>query len=227
MSLALMHAGKSAPGDPIKAAIKAKTLAYWKLTSGLTDSGPNSYTLTNNNGVTFGANGADFTAASSHWLSRASNSDLQIGNNNRLFDFWFNADALNSVIFCKEDNSNRSYELYLNGSGVLGWYCYQGSYTNINWGSNLSTGTLYYVQVWHDADNDEIGISVNGGTAVTTAFSSSGVATNARPLQIGRFDGGTPFHFDGRIRDFGVYNALMDAEQTAWRYNGGTPRSLY
>lgn len=85
----------------------------------------------------------------------------------------------------------------------------------------LQIQTPYFLAYYHDAANDLIGISINGGDFYTQIFSGGIFPSNAS-FFVGRLDGESPASFDGTIGKLGFSDTLPAYDDLAFLYNGGT-----
>jgi hypothetical protein len=88
----------------------------------------------------------------------------------------------------------------------------------------IELGISYFIDVYHDADNDVIGISVNGGAFDTQAW-TVGVRESTSDFRIGmRSDGVTSsLVTDGDISDVYMWRRLLKPAERIALYNGGSP----
>ena len=89
-----------------------------------------------------------------------------------------------------------------------------------------SGSTWYLVYVYHDATANQIGISINNGTANTQAHTTGAAADTVAPLAIGAFFNTTGiaagFAWQGRLGPVAMWkNRTLDATARAALYNGG------
>jgi hypothetical protein len=90
-----------------------------------------------------------------------------------------------------------------------------------NFGSP-SLATWYLLHAWHDAAANTINISVNAGTADSTAFSAAGGYDSGASFKIGATPDFSEY-FDGLIDDaLLMKNAFLDATERTEDYNAGT-----
>lgn len=178
-------------------------VAFWELdeASGSRSDSIGSSTLTDVNTVTSTTGlvyslAAQFAFASSEYLSRASDSVTQTGNINFWFAAWVNLTLKTNlrIILSKYrafTASREYYLLYHNGTDRYEWL----TSTNGNTGTTVTANTFgsptasvwNFVAAYHDADNDLIGISVNGGSFDTIAF-AGGVITSVTDFRVGGID---------------------------------------
>lgn len=78
------------------------------------------------------------------------------------------------------------------------------------------------IAAWHDATNDLLGISINAGTAVTTAV-AGGVQTYTNNFTIGKNDGAD--YMNGDVDQFGFWKRKLSDAEITWLYNSGSGRS--
>lgn len=220
-------------------------VAHWSLADTSDDKGTN--TLTNNNSVTFTTgkvgNGASFTAASSQYLSRASNSDLQCNNEHMTICCWVKLTSLpannNSYSIVAKDvdspANSRDYTLdyvrldgtpssggfrfYINGGGSA--IAVSGT-TGFN-----STGVWYFVCASHNPDTDLVTISVNAGTPSTSGTSGVSPNVSSAEFRIGaRSYSGFEDYMNGMIDNVAVFKGrALTTGEVNWIWNGSRGRT--
>lgn len=182
---------------------------------------------------------ASFTAANTEYLSVASNSTLQITTNDAWGVISFYMDTKpgsNMALFCKYIALTNQRELIVSWSSSLDRLRFSaygnGTATptatvDANTFGAPSATTPYFLMWYHDAANNQIGISVNGGAFDTASYSGDFFAGSA-PLTIGSLDGASQF-WNGRIDEVafgksppGGIAALATTIRDAL-YNGGDP----
>ncbi len=88
-----------------------------------------------------------------------------------------------------------------------------------------STGTWYFVAGWHDAVNDQLGVSVNAGTPDLVSH-SAGVFNGTAPFNIGAVNSTAPSSgWDGLVDELGVWGKVLTPTELTWLYNSGAGRS--
>ncbi len=194
------------------------------------DSHTNGYNLTDNNtvtqaaGVGGGQNSAQFTGGNSEWLDNV-NAVWDFGDVNLSIGFWIYADTLTSnkgLINIKGD-SGEVYRLDHNTT-TLRWFLFKAS-GNHSVTKTITTATWYYVQVYHSADNNEIGIALDDGAFTTAATTGAPKATGTNPkIEFGRLASN---YWNGRQQAAGIWVREMLASEWTWLYNGGTAARLY
>lgn len=224
----------------------SSAVAHWTLdaASGNETDTINSIVLTDNNTVGTGtgkfSNARDFETANSEYLSVADNGDLSVGDIDFAVRCWVQLESksANLAIITKDDldNDHAEYRLYYDSStDRFAWQVPKGTnsntnasfYTNVqadNFGSP-STGTWYLIHAWHDSTANEIGISVNAGTANTAAHSvGPSRRDKTAAFAIGTIRPAIPaWHFDGLVDDVVILkNYLLDSTERTEDYNSGT-----
>lgn len=174
---------------------------------------------------------AQFTAANSEYLSIADNARLSMGDINCEFISWVYADTLPAAgnqmgLLGKWAAGDLEYVILIDNTG--GTIRFQflvrdtantatTTVTATTFGTP-STATWYMIDVYHDATNNLIGISVNNGVA-DTAATSGGVRDGGAAFELGRHTAGN--YFNGRLDSVAVWKKLLSTADKAWIYNGG------
>lgn len=174
------------------------------------------------------AGARDFESGNLEWFGHADNADFSTGDIDFTLQAWINIEtvAANLWILSKEGVANGEYELQVDAVGTLTWRVYAssgyGGAQAVTWGSALSAATWYLVHAWHDSVNNQIGVAVNAGTAVTAAH-TTGVVDTTDPFEIGAlsFYGR---HFDGLIDEVGFWKRVLSSAERTELYNGGAGR---
>lgn len=208
-------------------------VSYWKLdeASGNALDSHGSNDLTETSGTIAATSGKisgcrDFEAIDTEYFTRASNSDLQVGDIDFSFAMWINPESISSfpTFLSKDTGASREYGFLINdsdsnrvrfaisadGSGLV-------TVTATNFGS-LSTGTWYFVAGGHNATSNEIWVAINAGTPNTQAH-SGGVFTGTSNFAIGARPDGS-IHYDGLIDEVGFWKRDIRSDLAAL-YNGG------
>lgn len=215
-------------------------VGYWSLdeSSGTRDDEVNGFDLTNNNTVTSTtgkkSNAAVFTKANSEYLSRSDNTTLSFGTDTDLYiAFWvyptLDDDSIMTLV-SKGTNATQAFAVNINWATSLVYinvYNISGTLTSVfatDYGT-LTTGGWYYIEAWHDALGNEVGISVNG--TATTAVHSSGIRDDPGSFLVGAINSDSPTQFfQGRIDELGFWKGyLPDAAERSWLRNGTTGRT--
>lgn len=217
-------------------ALTDNLVCYWRLeeASGSRADEVGGRTLTDNNTVTSATgkqgSAAQFVRANSEYLSAASHASLSPGNTDFTFQAWVYLDSEPSGgqmrVIDKYYIGAKEYALlYLQSSDKFGIaFSSDGSSDNVylETTGTVTTGTWYCVHFWHDSVNNQVGISVNAGTADTTSY-SSGVYQGTSEFCIGRTSGPTNFHYwDGRIDEVALWSRVLSGAERTSLYNGGS-----
>lgn len=114
-----------------------------------------------------------------------------------------------------DDGADR-FRFYVDGSGT----------TTVVSANNLgspSATTWYFIEAWHDAVNNQIGIRVNRGTADTAAHSAGVNSNTGEPFRWGARGGGSIQRFmHGRLDQWGLYDAILSSDLLDELYNSGS-----
>lgn len=111
------------------------------------------------------------------------------------------------------DTSGKPYiEVSTNGSTAA---------ANATWGSALSTGTFHHILAGWTGTN--LWISVNAGTAVTTAFSSTLFNSSAALSVLARLNSGSgTANVNGDLDEVGYWSKAPTSQMATSLYNGGS-----
>jgi hypothetical protein len=130
-------------------------------------------------------------------------------------------------LFTKVGGSTlRSYDLYYNGtSGQFTFFVSSDGTTGANSANAVVTntcvsGTPYLLYAYRDSTNNLIGLSVNGGTAGTTAWSNTLFDTSAT-LKFGQWDGASSFTTQGSFYLATAFSSLLTTTELSEIYNNG------
>jgi hypothetical protein len=188
--------------------------------------------LTDNNTVgsgtgIFGGSAADFEADNDEYLSHADNADLSTGDITFMLRVWVKLESkrqYGSMVNKWTSGGNLEFELiYESGPDRFLFYVSSSgsnaqSVVANNFGAP-STGTWYLLHAWHNATTNEIGISVNGGTADTVSW-SNGVFNSTETFYVGGFAG--TVGWDGLMSDLVFLKGYaLDATERTEDYNSG------
>ncbi len=211
-------------------------ISYWKLdeASGSRADAHGSNTLTDNNtvGSATGKIGdaADFELSNSEYLSHASNSDLETGDIDWTFAAWVNADSLSAgfqTILSKDATAAREYLIYYEDGSTnrFSVAVFVGVSTVVLRADTLgaaSTGTWYYVVIWHDSTADTINIQVNNGAVDSSATGGSLNAATAAEFRVGgRATIASLIPWDGLIDEVGFWKRTLTTQERTDLYNAG------
>ncbi len=210
-------------------ALTDSLISYWMMdeASGTRIDSHGSNDLTDNNTVGSATgkinSAADFEASSSEKLTLADNADVSFGDEDFTLAFWINRESeLNVPIIGKWDwgvDTQNDYMVWMN-SGEFQWIVRNtlGGTVAVNSTiGGIPTATWFFVVVWHDSANNQIGISVNAGTPQTAA-NSDGVTDGTHDFEIG---GSNSTYYDGLIDEVGLWGRLLTSDERTELYNSG------
>lgn len=210
--------------------------SFWELeeASGNRSDSHGANTLTDNNTVTSNTGkvgtAAEFVAANSEYLSRASNASLQVGNIDFSFAFWVRLAnvATTQILVAKYfPSANLQYRFDIASSRFRFLVSNDGSSlasVTANTFGAPSNDTWYLVMGWHDATGNTINISVNNGTADSTAHSTGVFSTGTGAFTIGA-SAAPATYMTGLIDQVVFSKRLWVANEKASIYNGGSGRA--
>lgn len=183
---------------------------------------------------------ADLERDNSEYLEIADNTTISTGDIDYTITLWFKMESKpggggNMHIINKtssDGSSDKEFTLVWLGGGtdLIHWWAGNGSGTVIgslsatNFGAP-SLNTWYFVEMWHSATDNQVGIRVNNGTANTTATSGA-AGDGTGPLRIGT-QALTPTaepwanYFDGAVDGMGFWKKLLTSDERAALYNSG------
>lgn len=222
------------------ATLPTSLIAYWKLgeASGTRADSKGANNLSDTNTVTQAAgkigNAAQFTRANNENLALADNADMSINGSNFSFSCWVYLDSKPTGgimgIVARIDNAatQREYDLvYRTSTDRFEFIVWNGTNSSTevdatNFGSP-SLATWYFVHVYYNNTNNEIGISVNNGT-VNTATTTITVPDTSANFRIGnrQYDVDSDAPWNGRIDEVGFWKKQLTAAEVTDLYNNGT-----
>lgn len=95
--------------------------------------------------------------------------------------------------------------------------------------SGITSGVWYHIVFWHDPVADQIGMSINNGTPITSAWSlgiTTPITDSTNRLWVGAYALSTPAYFtDGIIDELSIWNSVLTADEREWLYNSGDGRT--
>lgn len=212
--------------------LRTNLIGWWEFESGaITTDAHGSNTLTNNNAVTSVSgkvsNAAQFVAASSQSLTRASDATIATGDIDFSLAMWVNPTTSTNCVVAKDNaafagmeyrcgirftDANRFYFTIGDNGGVSETVDYAGS--------SVSTSSWYFVAVICDKTSSLIKISVNDGTVSTTAKTITVAAVAGAAFSIGKRGASTEF-FNGLVDQMGFWKKALSASEITQLYNGG------
>jgi hypothetical protein len=200
-------------------------VAYWNLqeTAGTRfDSTANSNNLTDNGSVgsSTGIVGDAANFDGTNTLSLASNSAVTLdGTTDFTIAGWFKTSSTaTQTIVGKEIASSTAseYLLFVTSGTNLYWRVGNSSGTLIK--SGLSTGSWNFFVAQYDTSTGDIGLSVNGGSFITTAATPFTI-TDA--FYLGSRDNSSLF-FNGLLDEVGIWKRLLTLLEITGLYNSGS-----
>lgn len=208
-------------------------ISYWRLdeSSGTREDIHASNDLADNNTVGNGTgkiNGAASFNGSDEYLSCADNAELSFGDDALTITAWASADVLDSIraVVAKwaSDGAVATCEYALRvSSSAFTWRVGDGSSnTTVSSSVTLSTGTLYFVAVWHDPAANQIGISVNAQATPDTAAHTTGLLDGSASLALGRTGDFAGQYWDGLIDEVGLWGRVLSSSEISQLYNSGS-----
>lgn len=222
----------------------ANLAAYYPLDGNATDKAETTgNTLTDTNTVTQATStplAADFERDNSEYLEIADNATISTGDIDYTITLWFKLESKpggggNMHIINKtssDGTSAKEFTLAWLGGGTdrLHWWAADGSASTVgaitaNTFGAPSLNTWYFVELWHSATDNQVGIRVNNGTADTTATSGA-AGESTGPLRIGTqalSPTTEPWsaYFDGAVDGMGFWKKLLTSGERASLYNSG------
>lgn len=174
---------------------------------------------------------AQFTAATSEYLSVAHNASLFTGDIDFMVAAWVYVDDTGSTrIIASKWNSvvdnNGEWDIYRTSGDRFGFSIYSGvtgnSVTATSFGA-VSSGTWYFVVGWHDSVANTVNIQVNNGTADSAATTITPSATSTAAFRLGAENSTPTYFWNGRVQCVGFWKSILTAAQRTTLYNSGTP----
>jgi hypothetical protein len=198
----------------------------------LTDNGSPSY-VTGKLG-----NALQCVAASTQYQNITDNATLSMANTNYYIAGWFQMTTLPTAgnamaLLSKEGGAgNSEYRIdYLRDTSRFRWLIWNAAnsiYVSISAATfgAASINTWYFIEVYHDADNDLAGIAINGGAFDTAATGGASPKDSTADFRLGARSTGTiqdPLNglIDAVVIAKGT-GAILDSTQRAALYNSGS-----
>lgn len=136
--------------------------------------------------------------------------------------FWFwHSTSNNVIILNRKSNAGPPFNGYRCQTDTVNGPSFYVEGTNaaqVNWTGPLSINEWHHCVYVHDAVNDLLKVSVDGGAFVTTPFAAG---PGDALLQLGVFTSGT-----GRIDEIGIWKRAWSAGDVTFDYRGGGGRTL-
>lgn len=185
--------------------------------------GSNTLTDVNTVGYTTGLvnNAADFVSANSEYLTVNDTSDLSLGDNSYsvyMLGQIDNKTADHMMVTKWPDNYSpwQEYRLaYSQGSDRWYWHLGSGAVVFANNEGAVSADTWYSLVSWFDADNNQIGISVDGGTADTASETATPYDGN-ESVRVGSAYASSAY-LDGAVDTLAIWKSrVLNSAERSW-----------
>lgn len=177
-----------------------------------------------------GSNARDFEDADTEYFARTSEALLETGDIDFTVQAWVKAESLSSfpIPVRKGSTTDGTVEWALfvdTSSGNVVQFGVNGvTYVGINSGSAISVGSWACIHAWHDSVNNQIGISINAGTAATAAHSAGVTISSAYPFAVGASIG-QALYWDGLLQRVGFWKRVLTSGERTSLYNSGSGMS--
>lgn len=230
----------STAGGIGQSALYTNLTAFWRLeeATGIRYDAKGSSTL-GEQGTMASTTGKVGTAASfngSSFLYASDSATLSVGDIDFYLSGWVyigNDTGVNRYIAFKgvDGSSSRAWALYLNGAvgaqrmRFQVWNTGMGSNATVTASTfgNLAINTWYFVEAWHNAASNQIGVAVNR-TENTTAW-SNGVNDDTGDFKLGAR--AFADYFTGALDEVGFWkNYIPGSTERNWLYNSGAGRTF-
>jgi len=206
-------------------------VSWWSMdeTSGSRADSHGSNTLTDNNAVSYtaGKQGNAATGCSAANFFYNASSDFAFSSSFTCC-LWFYSGTLQSntgIISKGQDNSGGSFTLWQSSNALRIQVKNTANGSNdAVWSPAISANTWYFVRFYYDAAANRIGLSINNGTAVTTAFSGTFGVSNVKRLVIGCYGstGGFASHATAKIDETAFWSRILTTDETAELFASGS-----
>lgn len=178
---------------------------------------------------------ADFESANLEYLNRNDSVGVNLGNNNWSFAGWLYFDSLANAFYRDfvskwnlSANENLEFDFGWDHVNAQLFFAISTNGTSATHYAKItnaiSTGTWYFTAFGHDADNDQIWVSLNAGTKATTACGASGPNEGTQPLRFGHAPGAESEHqhLEGRADEWGLWKRVLSSDDLTALYNSGS-----
>lgn len=208
---------------------------YWNLdeASGTRVGSHAGLDLTDNNTVTqaTGVGGvgtaAQFTAANSESLSRASPED-GIRGASGVFSraLWVKTSTAGLQIFVEMRNGNsKGYRIKMTLGGNAAFGVSNGTTEFTANAAAPASGS--WALLYCDFDGSTVRISVNNGTLATAAFTGTYDSNPGATFRVGRDGIGAGIFVNGDVQSLGAWERTLTAAERTWLYNAAASARLY
>jgi len=225
-------------------ALTTNLVAYWKMeeAAGTRFDAIGNNDLSDNNTVTQAVgivgNAGQFTEPNGEFLSIADNTDMSTGDIDFTFAHWVYLDTLPSAeghhfnTVAKRASGQQEYRMIIvDASNIPDWQVSSsgGSLFGVGAASfgALSTGTWYFIVMWHDSVANTMNIQINNGAIDSSAY-SAGVFDGTSQFRLGKDEVSAGDFMNGRIDEVGFWKRILTTQEKTDLYNGGagnTPAS--
>lgn len=208
-------------------------VAYWALdeASGATRNDSHGTNHLTNNGTVGQATGVVMQAASfdgtvSNYLSIPDNATLSMGDIDFTITCWvrFTTNTGTRVLVCKGSSAGaQGQEFQVFHSATFKFELGNGAGTgkSLDSGVAAANNTWYFLRVWHDSLNNEVGIAVNESTIVTESY-TSGSYNSGHEMTIGRYSNFAGGQVSGRIDEVAIWkHRILTEDDADILYHGG------
>jgi hypothetical protein len=200
-------------------------ISYWKLDEA---SGARADSQGSNNLAANGApagvagkinNGAQFVAASSQYLSIASNASLLV-TSDFTFSLWVNLTAATvSFPFIKDQAGVGTdyWLLYSASKFTFGLVAVAGGPGVADTAATITTGTWYHLVCWYDSATGQVYVRVNDAATTQSTAAPALIQTPGAPFTIG----GPGAYADAIVDEVGFWKRKLTGAEITALYNGG------
>ena len=173
-------------------------------------------------------NARDFELADTEYFTRADEAAHSMGNIDFSVQAWakVESDTDFGTIIAKGNLATNDVEYYLIYRGFGGADLFEFTISDsvngnvsTQWSAQATTGTWYHIIGYHDATANTIGIVVDDGVPVTSAW-TFGSYDSGHPLRVGA-DATPGSYYDGIADEIGIWKKVLSATEITALYNGG------
>lgn len=152
---------------------------------------------------------------------------LRYGDENVTLACWARTGAVSAVMGLMGrwgSAGNRSYSLYLDATGIPTFAVSNDgtASTSVAWSADVDDSDWHYLVAIHDAANNLLKISVDGGAFQTQAHTTGIYSASTAEFQIGAR--GSADFYTGDMASDGAWAKAFSLAQVTALYNGGTPK---
>ncbi len=207
-------------------------VSYWKLdeASGNALDAHGTNTLTDTNTVTSAAgkigDSRHFTRTVPEYFTIADNASLSApAGTSFTFSCWIYPDSRATSESILSKGTTDFLLAISSAAGNIQWTIGDGSSafdTALTITSAISAdATWFHVVCWYNADNNEVGMSINNGSPSTRTYGGAARANSTNPFRIGTQAENSANAFDGRIDEVGFWKRVLTVAERTSLYNGG------